>query len=135
MGRRTTIVMTVLCLCIFNNGNTEDVDNEITTIENNIETDNASNGDENTSEKLIDFFKNANSSVLEEVTSKNSVLTYEDKYIGNGKSKSSKGMVNTSRIIPANIDKSLTESIQNTSFVKMMWIILWIKSNKILRKG
>ena len=59
--------MTALCLCIFNNGNTEDVDHEITTVENNIENDNASNGDENTSEKLIDFFKNANSSVLEEV--------------------------------------------------------------------
>ena len=64
---------------------------------------------------VLGNYENAKASVLEEVTSKNSVLTYEDKYIGNGKSKSSKGMVNTSRIIPANIDDSLTKSIQKTS--------------------
>lgn len=38
--------------------------------------------------------------------SDNSILTYEDKYVGKSKSK---GMVNTSRRIPANISKKLTK--------------------------
>lgn len=55
-------------------------------------------------------------SLIEEVISTNSILTYEDKYIGDGKTKgNSKGMVNTSRIIPANIDKTLTKNIENCS--------------------
>lgn len=55
-------------------------------------------------------------SLIEEVISSNSILTYEDKYIGDGKTKgNSKGMVNTSRIIPANIDKTLTKNIENCS--------------------
>lgn len=55
-------------------------------------------------------------SLIEEVMSKNSILTYEDKYVGESKSKgSSKGMVNTSRRIPANISKKLTKDIEETS--------------------
>ena len=53
------------------------------------------------------------SSVIEEVISKNSLLTYDDKYI-NG-NKSSKGMASASRIIPANIGSDLTKKIQETS--------------------
>lgn len=55
-------------------------------------------------------------SLIEEVISSNSILTYEDKYIGESKSKGpNKGMVNTSRIIPANISDELTKSIEETS--------------------
>ena len=55
-------------------------------------------------------------SVIEEVMSANSILTYEDKYIGESKSKgASKGMVNTSRRIPANISDELTHNIEETS--------------------
>lgn len=49
-------------------------------------------------------------SVIEEVGSKNEFLTYEDKYI-NG-SKSRKGMVNSSRIIPANISEELAKEVR-----------------------
>lgn len=55
-------------------------------------------------------------SEIEEVLSDNAILTYEDKYIGNSKSKgSSKGMVNTSRIIPANINKKLYSEVKRIS--------------------
>ena len=55
-------------------------------------------------------------SVIEEVMSANSILTYEDKYIGESKSKgASKGMVNASRRIPANISDKLTHDIEETS--------------------
>ena len=49
-------------------------------------------------------------SVIEEVGSKNDFLTYEDKYI-NG-SKSRKGMANSSRIIPANINEKLANDVR-----------------------
>lgn len=64
---------------------------------------------------VVGNYEMQNASVIEEVISDNSILTYEDKYVGNGKSGKSKGMVNTSRIIPANISKELTLNIQNTS--------------------
>ena len=64
---------------------------------------------------VLGNYENATSSVLEEVLSKNSILTYEDKYIGDNKSTSSKGMVSASRIIPANISSDLTKKIQETS--------------------
>ena len=53
-------------------------------------------------------------SEIEEVLSDNSILTFEDKYIGDDKTKStgSKGMINTSRIIPAKIDKDLYEAVE-----------------------
>ena len=48
--------------------------------------------------------------------SSHDILTYKDKYIGDGKTKNkSKGMVNTSRIIPANIDDEITDKIKETS--------------------
>ena len=65
---------------------------------------------------VLGNYENATSSVLEEVLSDNMVLTYEDKYVGNSKTKGAKGgMTNTSRIIPANISKDLTKKIQDTS--------------------
>jgi len=54
-------------------------------------------------------------SLIEQVVSDNSILTYEDKYVGNGKKCSKGGMANTSRIIPANIGKDLTKKIEETS--------------------
>lgn len=54
--------------------------------------------------------------VLEEVMSSHDILTYKDKYVGSSKSKGpSKGMVNTDRRIPANIDKKVQEEIEKLS--------------------
>lgn len=55
-------------------------------------------------------------SILEQVMSGNAILTYKDKYVGSSKSKgSSKGIVNTSRIIPAQIDEETTKKVQEIS--------------------
>lgn len=54
-------------------------------------------------------------SALEEVGSKDDFLTYNDKYIGNGKGAKSKGMVSASRIIPARIDESKANEIKDLS--------------------
>jgi len=55
-------------------------------------------------------------SILEQVMSSNAILTYKDKYVGNSKSKgASKGIVNTSRIIPAQIDSDTTKRVQEIS--------------------
>ena len=55
-------------------------------------------------------------SVIEEVGSKNELLTYEDKYIGGKKGKlsglSSKGMASAKRLIPANIGEEVEKKIQ-----------------------
>lgn len=54
-------------------------------------------------------------SVIDEVITKNEFLTFNDKYLGNGKKgklkTSSKGMVATDRIIPARINKKLEEEV------------------------
>ena len=54
-------------------------------------------------------------SPLEEVMGKDEILSYRDKYLGNTKKTSSKGMASTSRIIPARISDKMTEDIINTS--------------------
>jgi D-alanine-D-alanine ligase len=51
-------------------------------------------------------------SVCEEVFTANELLTYEDKYIGSGKSGATKGMANASRQIPAKIPKEIEGEIQ-----------------------
>ena len=78
-------------------------------------------------EKAIDNLVELNCSVLgncqkqetsaiEEVTSNNDILTYEDKYVGNGKKASpKKGMLNTSRIIPARISKDIEKEVRELS--------------------
>lgn len=63
---------------------------------------------------VIGDCENVETSVIEEVNSSHNFLTYNDKYIGNGKTKS-KGMINTSRIIPARIDDEMKEKIENLS--------------------
>ena len=57
-------------------------------------------------------------SVIEEVTSDEDFLTYNDKYIGGSKGKlksQSKGMASTNRIIPARISKDLISQIEEAS--------------------
>ncbi|MBQ2872911.1 MAG: D-alanine--D-alanine ligase [Bacilli bacterium] len=57
-------------------------------------------------------------SILEEVISSSDILTYQDKYIGHRKMKGpSKGMVNTDRRIPANIDECLQKEIKDLSIL------------------
>ncbi|MBR6136565.1 MAG: D-alanine--D-alanine ligase [Bacilli bacterium] len=63
-------------------------------------------------------------SEIEEVLSGNKFLTYTDKYIGGGKSKTkggvkvkgkSKGMASTNRKLPADIDKKTRETVENVA--------------------
>lgn len=51
-------------------------------------------------------------SVLEEVMSTEEFLTYQDKYLGNGKGAKSKGMASTNRIVPARLDDKMTEKVK-----------------------
>lgn len=61
-------------------------------------------------------YSHQETSVIEEVTSEEELLTFSDKYISGGKKKgSSKGMASASRKIPANISKQLEEKIKETS--------------------
>lgn len=53
--------------------------------------------------------------VLEEVMGTDEFLSYQDKYLGGGKTKGSKGMASTNRIIPARISDKLTNEIKETS--------------------
>ena len=61
-------------------------------------------------------------SVIEQVMGKDKILSFNDKYIGNGAKKGagkkvsgSKGMVSADRIIPANIPEKLAKEIAETS--------------------
>ena len=63
-------------------------------------------------------YSHQEASVIEEVTSDDEILTYQDKYIGGSKGKlkgGSKGMASASRIIPARISKELENNIKETS--------------------
>ena len=53
--------------------------------------------------------------VIEQVMSKNDILTFSDKYEGNSKKTGANkgGMVNTDRIIPAKISDELTKKVEN----------------------
>jgi len=55
-------------------------------------------------------------SEIEEVRAKDAILSYNDKYIGNGKKGGkSKGMVSTNRVIPAKIDDKLRKEVMSTA--------------------
>ena len=55
-------------------------------------------------------------SVIEEVGSDNELLTYNDKYVGGGKTKGAgKGIVNTKRIIPARISKEVEKKVNEVA--------------------
>ena len=63
-------------------------------------------------------YSHQETSVIEEVTSDEELLTFADKYLNGAKGKTkgaSKGMASASRIIPARITKTLEENIRNTS--------------------
>ncbi len=65
---------------------------------------------------VVGNYKNMETSAIEEVKSASELLTYEDKYIGkNSKKTGSKGMLNTSRVIPAPIGEKLTKEIEQMS--------------------
>jgi D-alanine-D-alanine ligase len=75
-------------------------------------------------EEVVDNLVEVNCSVLgnyeyqqtseiEEVISSNSFLTYNDKYIGNGKGGKSKGMVSADRRIPAKISDELRKEVRD----------------------
>ena len=71
---------------------------------------------------VLGNYINQETSVIEEVTSDEDILTFEDKYVGGSKGKlkgkgnmPSKGMASASRIIPARIDKNLEKEIKETS--------------------
>ena len=83
-------------------------------------------------------------SVIEEVGSKNELLTYEDKYLGSGKTKgkiSSKGMASAKRIIPAKISDALARDVEslaiktfrslNSSGVVRIDFLIDTKENKV----
>lgn len=70
---------------------------------------------------VLGNYESQETSVLEEVTSNEDFLTYQDKYMGNGKQKGmkqnkmavgSKGMLALDRIIPARLDKKLEEEVK-----------------------
>lgn len=75
---------------------------------------------------VLGNYKNQELSVIEEVISNEDFLTYEEKYIGNGKAKGkgpikgsmknvSKGMVSADRKIPADLTKALEKQVQDAA--------------------
>ena len=65
-------------------------------------------------------YSHQETSAIEEVTSDDEILTFQDKYIGGSKGKlkgGSKGMASASRIIPARISNELENKIKETSKV------------------
>ena len=54
-------------------------------------------------------------SLLEEVMGVDEFLSYRDKYLGNSKKTSSKGMAATNRILPARLDEKMTSEIREMS--------------------
>ena len=67
---------------------------------------------------VLGNYSHQEASVIEEVTSDDEILTYQDKYVGGSKGKikgPSKGMASASRIIPARISKTLEDDIKETS--------------------
>ena len=61
---------------------------------------------------VIGDYEYSEVSALEEVMGEDEILSYKDKYMGSSKTKASKGMASTSRIIPARIDEKITEKIK-----------------------
>ena len=65
---------------------------------------------------VVGNYSHQETSVIEEVTSDEELLTFADKYISGGKKEGpSKGMASASRIIPARISSELEEKIKETS--------------------
>ena len=66
---------------------------------------------------VLGNYENYKLSEIEEVMTDNSLLTYEDKYIGGSKKSGagSKGMASASRKIPADIDNKLREEVEKVA--------------------
>lgn len=67
---------------------------------------------------VIGNYEHQKASVLEEVIGSAELLSYQDKYTGGKKGSlkgGSKGMASTSRIVPARLNKRMTEEVQNIS--------------------
>ena len=67
---------------------------------------------------VLGNYEYAEASAIEQVSSKTDFLTYQEKYLGDGKGKlktPSKGMASASRIIPAPIGDKLTKEVQELS--------------------
>ena len=65
---------------------------------------------------VLGSYEHQEASVLEEVRGRDDFLSYNDKYMGGGKTKGkTKGMVSTNRDLPAKLDEKLTNEIQELS--------------------
>ena len=64
---------------------------------------------------VLGDYKYQETSEIEEVTTIHHLLTFEDKYIGNNKSKPSKGMASLGRRIPANISEKLKKEVEHVA--------------------
>ena len=64
---------------------------------------------------VLGNYQSQQTGVLEEVMGADEFLSYQDKYLGGGKSKGSKGMASTNRVIPARISDEMTNEIKETS--------------------
>ena len=72
---------------------------------------------------VLGNYENQQVSAIEQVMSSNKFLTYEDKYIGGGKTKgkmggkfkASKGMVSANRVIPALLEKDMKEEVETVA--------------------
>lgn len=73
---------------------------------------------------VLGNYENQKVSAIEKVIPSKDILTYADKYLGSSKTKGkikyrpavkSKGMVSTSRVIPADISKELKEEVENVA--------------------
>lgn len=72
---------------------------------------------------VLGNYENQQVSAIEQVMSSNKFLTYEDKYIGGGKTKgkmggkfkASKGMVSANRVIPAPLEKDMKEEVETVA--------------------
>lgn len=66
---------------------------------------------------VLGNYENTKTSAIDQVFSKSKFLTFDEKYVGNGKkmaskkSNSSKGMTNTDRILPANISQNMADEV------------------------
>ena len=64
---------------------------------------------------VLGNFEDQKLSAIEEVMTDNSLLTYEDKYVGGSKKTGSKGMASASRKIPADLDTKLKEEVETVA--------------------
>ena len=62
---------------------------------------------------VLGNYETSEVSELEEVMGTDEFLSYQDKYLGNGKGSKSKGMASTNRIIPARLSDEVSKTVKN----------------------